>query len=620
MGNRPILAIDGEADLPDENGKQNYNLLVAGSKALKPKIFPDYLHSVEIFEFLLDLPQESYLVGYYLVFDVTHWLRNVPDKKMESILSEKFTVFGNYTWYKRYGIQYIPGQFFRICRTQPNVFPPKVLKDSARTINEVSGFFRGPFVDALATMQIGSAGEIAAIKAGKEARGKEALPPDVILKYCKLECRLLAKAITKLRDLFEDCGYPLRDYRGAGAAATAILNANPQIPRRPEKPTRPARIDVSHEEHHYPDDTRWRQAAMIAMFGGRIENRGYGAIDRELFANDINSAYPAALKTTPCPRHTNWVKFKGEPKGWRWYLAQGSWHSGERLAWGPLPARTSAQSIIYPMSVEGWWWSPELEGLEGFEFKGGWGADKECDCDPFFFIDDLYAARRELGPWRGTPLKIGMAALTGKFAQRKHRSAARWRDLVVAGITYSQTRRWVRDALTDDAMIVATDAIISQKPLAIMPGNALGEWQVTKLANGIFSVQPGIYWTPDRTTIRARGFSKSRIIDAADSLENAWRAWNPLLPPPSYTIPVELFIGHKSAAERKRPDLVATWEKRLIPLSFDWQPRRHADCEIDGSHILTFAPERHQKSQPYDPSMISEMEKMDQLLMEQPDG
>lgn len=636
MSERTIRAIDGEADLPDADGWQNYNLLVAGSKVLRPKIFPEYLHSVEIFEFLLNLPQDDYLVGYYTGYDVTHWLRHVPQKKCDSIFAnESFQIFGNYTWWKQYGIWYIPGQFFRICRIQPNVHPPKVLADSARTVNEVSGFWRGPFLDALKTMSIGTAGEIREIAAGKEARGKVELPAKQIESYCKLETRLMGKAVTKLRHQFEDCGFPLRDYRGAGAAATAILNANPQIPKRPDKPTRPGRIDVAHEEHRYPDDTRWRQAVMTAFIGGRIENRAYGRVEDELFANDINSAYPAALLTTPCPKHTNWVRFRGEPKGWKYYLAQGSWQTSDRIAWGPLPTRTKEQAIVYPRSVEGWWWHPELEGLEEFQFKGGWGADKNCDCDPFWFVRDIYEERLKLGAIAGLPLKIGLAAITGKLAQSKHTASARWRDLVVAGITYSQTRRWVRDVLNDDAVSVATDAIFSKKPLPLIQGKAIGEWQVTQLKDGFFFVQPGIGWTPDLTNIRARGFSKTRLSEETKHIEDLWARWNPLAAPPSYIMPVDMFIGHKAAAmlhpykDNNKPTedelaaraaIVGTWKKMQLPLSFEWQPRRHPEIQLMGDHVLTFAPERHQKAVPYDPSMVSEIEKLNILLWGQPDG
>lgn len=633
---RTIRAIDGEADLPDENGRQNYNLMVAGSKVLRPKIFPDYLHSVEIFEFLLNLPKDDYLVGYYLGYDATHWLRHVPQKKCDSILADdKFQIFGNYTWWKQYGIWYIPGQFFRICRIQPGVHPPKVLTGSDRTINEVSGFFRGPFLDALKVMGVGTAGEIAELRAGKEARGKIALPPEQNEKYCKLETRTMGKAITKLRHQFEDCGFPLRDYRGAGAAASAILNANPQIPKRPDKPTRPARIDAAHEEHRYPDDSRWRQAVMIALVGGRIENRGHGDIGCELFSHDINSAYPAALLTTPCPKHTNWVRFRGEPKGWKYYLAQGSWRTDERIAWGPLPTRTKEQAIVYPRSVEGWWWHPELEGLEGFRFKGGWGADKECDCDPFWFVRNLYEERLKLGPIAGNPIKVGLAAITGKFAQSKPLHSARWRDLVVAGITYSQTRRWVRDVLTDDAVIVSTDAIYAKRLLPVKPGEELGQWQVSTLKDGLFAVQPGIGWTHNFTSVKSRGFSKSSILAHAENIERLWRDWNPLLPPPCYTMPVDMFISHKAAAmlcsykDNNKPTedelaaraaIVGTWKRMQIPLSFEWQPRRHPEIQLMGDHVLTFAPERHQKAVPYDPSMVSEIEKLNILLWGQPDG
>lgn len=617
MSSRPIVAVDGES------AGDSYNLLVAGTKVLKPKIF-DYLHSVEIFEFLLSLPAEPYLVGYYIGFDATHWLRNVPPEKCERIFLENKEIFGNYTWFKRYGIQYIPGQFFRVCRILPGSHPPKVLKGSARTVNEVSGFWRSPFVDMLKTMRVASVQEVQEIQIGKDARGREALPPDQVLRYCKLECRLLAKAMTKLRSQFEGCGYPLHDYRGAGSAASAILTEQRQIPKRPDEPTRPARVDVAHEQHRYPDDTRWRRAVMTAFFGGRIETRTTGEIDRVIYEYDRRGSYCADLRALPCPKHTNWVKFRGEPKGWRWYLAQGSWRTDEQIPWGPLPTRTAAQAIIYPRSVEGWWWSPELEGLEEFQFKGGWGADKDCDCDPFDFIDDLYAERLARSEDAGLPLKIGMAAITGKFAQHKHRASARWRDMVIAGLTYSSTRAAVRQLLDEHTLQVATDAVYTTLPLALKQTSALGDWSMTELKKGLLIVRPGIFWDRDQSLLRARGFAKHTILKHVESITRSWRDWNPLLPPPVYTIPTELFIGHRTAVTLNRPELLGTWKKMDIPLSFDWQPRRSAMFELmpDGNHchVVTFAPNRHQKSVVYDPSLVSEMEKMGIQLMEQPDG
>jgi hypothetical protein len=617
-----IRAVDGEADPPNENGNQNYDLLVAGGRSLQPKILPERLATVEIFEFLLSLPQRDYLVGYYINYDTTHWLRDVPMAKQDRIFTNNKQIFGNYTWWKQYGIMCIPGQFFRVCRVDPKCWPPQPLKDSARTVNEVSGYFRGPYLDTLAALQIGTAGEIAEIRAGKEARGQDVLPPETKLRYCKLECRLLAKFATKLRHLFDDCGLPQRELRGAGAAATAILNRQPQIPQRPKKPTRPARIDVAHEEHRYPDDSRWRMAVMTALSGGRIEAGGTGWFDGPVNVYDRHGSYPADLRELPCPRHTNWVKFRGEPKGWRWYLAQGSWAApaGERIKWGPLPTRTAAQSIIYPSSVNGWWWSPELENLEGFAFKGGWGADKDCDCQPYAFIDELYDQRLLLSDMAGTPIKLGMAAIIGKHAQSRHPIAARWRDLIIAGLTYSKTRRAMRDVMDDDTLMVATDAIYTTKLLAVKQTPALGDWHMTELKNGLFITQPGIFCTPDLTTIRARGFSKSFFSEHGEKLRAVWDAWNPLLPPPSYTVPVEMFFGYKAAQAWQKPQWLGTWQKMEIPLSFDWQPRRNAAFELHKNHVVTFAPDRHQKSVPYDPSAISEMERRDALLSEQPDG
>lgn len=615
MNERKFRMVDGEAS-PD--GK--YHLLVAGGRKCRPE-WDEYLHTVEVFEFLLNLPKEDYLVGYYLTYDATNWLCDVSEKKRDRIYFEDIRSFGNYTFWKQYGIWHIPGQFFRVCRLDPKiVWPaqPKVLEGSSRTVNEVSGWWRAPFLHALESAGIGTKDELALITRGKAARGKALLPPKEEEAYCKLECRLGAKMMERLRRNCLNAGFPLSEWRGPGTMASFMLNQH-LIPKRPKNPTRPARIDVSHEEHRYPDDSRWRMGVMTAGIGGRIENGVVGRIEGLVFENDRRSSYPAGLKHLPCPRHTNWVKFRGEPKGWRWYLAQGSWRSKERIKWGPLPTRTKDQAIVYPSSVEGWWWSPELENLEGFQFKGGWGADKECDCEPWAFVDEVYQRRLELGA-AGDPLKGGLNAIPGKLAQRKYKNSAYWRDLPLAGLVFSQTRRAVRDVMDDDTIMVLTDAVYTTKPLAVPQSTDMGDWQTIKHPNGLFLVQPGIVWSPDKTVLKARGFARETLNEHAEKIRASWEGWNPLLPPPSYTMPVDLFVTHRAAQVLNEPEMFGRWKRMNIPLSFDWMPRRHSHVEMRDGHVVTFAPDRHQKSMPYDPSLISEMERLDILMQGMPDG
>ena len=83
----------------------------------------------------------------------------------------------------------------------------------------------------------------------------------------------------------------------------------------------------------------------------------------------------------------------------------------------------------------------------------------------FDWVNDLYEERRRIGSdTRGYPLKIGLASLYGKMAQRCGRGP--YHDAVSAGLITAITRARLIEALGQDphsVVMLATDAVFSTR-------------------------------------------------------------------------------------------------------------------------------------------------------------
>jgi hypothetical protein len=121
-----------------------------------------------------------------------------------------------------------------------------------------------------------------------------------IKKYTTLEMRLLARMMTDLRTGFDQAGLRLRDWHGAGAAASALMER--------EK-----------TKSHYGKDiaavniSPQQKAAHRAYTGGRIETLKQGFVEGgRLHVYDIASAFPAALVEFPSLAFGEWIHTKGK--------------------------------------------------------------------------------------------------------------------------------------------------------------------------------------------------------------------------------------------------------------------------------------------------------------------
>jgi len=157
VNNRPFIVVDGEGGGKDELGRQNYLLMgAAGIDGTYYQLFEDNrpLTTRECLEFVLALPstEAATLCSFYFSYDVTHILRDVPDDRIERLLSPKPAQSSRYTHWQQYFLEHVPGQFFRVAKACP--IRGKPLKGAARTIHDSGRLFQSPFIEILEKWQV----------------------------------------------------------------------------------------------------------------------------------------------------------------------------------------------------------------------------------------------------------------------------------------------------------------------------------------------------------------------------------------------------------------------------------------------------------------------------------
>ena len=96
-------------------------------------------------------------------------------------------------------------------------------------------------------------------------------------------------------------------------------------------------------------------------------------------------------------------------------------------------------------------------------------------------------------------MKLAINSLYGKLAQRV--GNPKYANLIHAGLITSFTRSKLNDAISaaprGHIVMLATDGIYSVSPIDLPIGEKLGEFENATF-NGLFIVQPGLYWSPKR--------------------------------------------------------------------------------------------------------------------------
>jgi DNA polymerase type B, organellar and viral len=598
---RPFIGCDGEGCGVDDLGRQLYMLFRMGERELYTG---SRLRTEEILDFICDSPRAAILVGFAFGYDVTMILRDLPEGQARRLFQPIEFKAGHspFVWYKEFDIQYLPKQYFKvrrvkIVRREDGSEKREVIKGSTRIIYETFGFFQKSFVKVIQEFGVGTEDQRNSIAKDKERRSSFESIDSRVRSYCALECNFLAQLMEKLRDYCNAAGIIPRSWNGAGKLAGALHKLHDTPPRDLVNSLLPRGL------HDF---------AGMAYYGGRFEIARVGSIKERVYEYDIRSAYPAAMRDLPCLVHGTWREASAQDvanlarrEDDTLYIAGVSFkaRNPSGMQYGGLPIRSSEGHLYWPLQGAGVYWSPEIASAKrlGFaiHYKGGWEYRRTCDCRPFNWVEELYEYRKSIGSsGPGYPIKLGINSLYGLLAQRV--GNGKYTNMIWAGLITAMTRAKLNDAISLDpgsVIMVATDAVYSLNPLdaigGIHVGERLGDWERTIL-DGLFIVQPGLYWCPARRKKKSRGLS-GRFFEEpgrTESFEAAWDRWhheeNSKLgtPFPEVSVPVPGFIGLKLALARNDPAKAGCWVKDSRVISFDYKNKRQGHRWI-GDHIVT---------------------------------
>lgn len=649
---RPFWGIDGEG-ITTPSGSHRYMLMCAGDDLHARELFTGKpLSTEQCLDFILSLPPDVLLVGFSFGYDTTMALLDLDPKRRADLFTEKprpgmnknawraTWQFGQrrspYTyWHGRYGIEYLPGHYLRVCRIEQHVkhspdgllswVATRVVKGSTRTVWESFGFFQKKFAKALDDFQIGSQAERALIAKNKAERAVFARVTKEIRRYCASECALLARMMESLRTNANVAGIRPRTWNGAGKFAAALHTAYHTMT------TENLRTSVRSGVLDHAD---------AAYYGGRFECPKIGQLSGPVFEYDIVSAYPAAMLELPCLEHGTWeylspdqikalhatgaglfvcdVVYKHEfPR------CQGMCGLPHRHGNQALYAK-AAGSLCWPSEGRGVYWSTELRSAEllgaRYVFGSGWRYVANCTCQPFDWVTALFLERKRLGKsTAGYPLKLAINALCGKLAQRV--GNPRWNNPIWAGLITAATRAKLNQAIAANPSaiaMIATDGIYctadpstSLNPLGLPLSDDLGGWEMARHERGLFVCQPGLYWGKGTDAkLKTRGMSRGFFADRAIQrrFEKAWTKWGSAgdlspMSAPTVAVPIRLFIGLRLAQARNAPETAGRWIDDERELSFNWAAKRGAGRWEQG-HVTTFPLQgsREWRSAIYDPA------------------
>lgn len=141
----------------------------------------------------------------------------------------------------------------------------------------------------------------------------------------------------------------------------------------------------------------------------------------------------------------------------------------------------------------------------------------------------------------------------------------------------------------DKCYMLATDGIFMGAPLDLPLGDQLGEWDLTEHPDGMFIVQPGIYFIGDDA--KTRGVEHGRIQDMRPEFEAQFQKFlDSHGTDHTVSVPVDNFITARQAIARRKWHLAGVWERTTRELSFDWSTKRKRGIAFMRDGILRTVP------------------------------
>lgn len=515
----------------------------------------------QCFEFLTAQPKYHENVSYFFDYDVTMMIRTMPMERARRLLNRHLRTdpetknilpleIGDFE------IDYLPHKEFKVRRKGTKYWT---------IINDVGQFFQGPFISSLEKWNIGTPEEREMIRRGKSMRADFTELTEETKAYNALECLLLEQLMTDFREVCIATGYVPKKWQGPGYLASAMLSFH-GVPRRDDIPIL--------------KNKNFLLLAQAGYYGGRFETTAAGPIPGPVYQYDINGAYVHMLRSLPCLLHGSWSEVRERPASGIWFGRVHFNHDTPSYLYN-LPIRLTNGNILYPKEGNGVYWSTELEAAERagtiLEFESGWLYENHCECRWFDFVDDYYRERLRLGKTtKGYVLKLAGNSCYGKIAQSI--GYAPWANPVWAGLITAGCRAMLIDAYQQaraSVYMLATDGLFTGTELQLPVSKSLGEWECTVHEEGMFIVQPGIYFLGRSGEVKTRGVERGRIYDMRDIFEVQWEKFiSSHGVDHTVSVPVVNFITAKQAIARNKWDLAGTWETTTRELSFDWSIKR----------------------------------------------
>jgi hypothetical protein len=594
---RRVIAWDMEGMNLSGEGKPQHPVLFGCSAELDKPLMGKRLSSQMMLDYIISVGMRNphaIHVGYGFRYDANMMVQDFNEKDITQLYKEgtlRYNTPDGAIW----RLRWIPGKTLTITRRHGKARDAK----TTVTINDYSSFFAQKFIDA-AEKILGdemSNEEREAVAHGKAERGNN-LWDDMpeVLYYWRAEIFLMEKVFAKFRDVMCRAGFPLRDWYGPGALANFIISANGMRPKMAGAQTTSRAMP---EAVHI--------ASKHAFFGGRFELFQAGRTVGPVYAVDIGSAYPHALRMVPdlSPDKGKWVHVVNPERIERFgfyrirYLSPNPTMAETRPM--PLPWRDHRGMITFPASVLGWYASPEarmLHGTNGAEIIEGWFWETHGEPEfPWKFLEEMYERRMRIGKKNlmSMPFKLGPNSIYGKLAQtvgynKEKLLPPRSHALPIAAWVTSMCRAMLFSAMRrnpDKIIAVETDSIITTAhpdTLGIKIGDQLGEWDVTEYDEIVY-VQSGMYHVKKDGRWLA---TKSRGLQASEyTIETAEEYLRSCLPdgdlqnyewPPLQLTTKPRFIGagaaRASAAEFKEMHCVWKTQTREIGIGTTGK-RRH---------------------------------------------
>ena len=506
-------------------------------------------------------------------------LRDLPRNTLDRLYHGRYTRWNGFKLLGR------PGKSLWVARVDEN--GDRI--DRAVTIYDTVPFFQCAFVkacDDYLGSRFHSRDMIVENKALRSAFTVEDIPE--VRRYNDAELVNLLALMHELRDRLNAVGLRPRRWDGPGAIASELLR---------REGVKAAMMDCP---------PAVAEAARYAYAGGRFEVIQYGKHVGTAYEYDLNSAYPAALRNVPDLTAGTWVHSPDDPGDHEYALYHVRYRGYDPAIPGALFRRNPPGTVCYPMTVTGWYWSPEVKSAREYCDRGhgeltvleAWRFERDKHSRrPFRFIEPLYRDRQRLkavGDGAHVGIKLGLNSLYGKLAQQvgaRINDDGTWRlppfhQLEWAGYVTSWCRANVLTAVMDnlDSVIAfETDAVFTTEPLNVTIGPDLGEFEAIKF-DSLTYVQSGLYFgtiAHDATKDAGKEIVKTRGVDRGTltraEVESAMHA--PRADDREATARLTRFVGAGIALAQN----MARWRRwEIVSKTMTLEPsgkRIHMGCE-----------------------------------------